>query len=389
MISLLLALIYLMFISLGLPDGVLGSVWPVMYQDFKVPLDYAGGIFMIISIGTVISSLFSYKVIKKLGVGRTTLFSILLTAFALFGYSLSTKFYQLIIFAIPYGFGAGSIDAALNNYVAKHFKGKHMNWLHSMWGIGALIGPTIMGLVLSMGFRWNKGYLVLALIQIAIAIASIYAVNKFVDDKPATSEDKNANKNDSLLSSFKIPGVVFILIIFFCYCSLEQTSILWGSTFLVKIRGIKENLAATFGSLFFIGITLGRIVSGFLSIKLKDRKMIRLGTFVILLGVLLLFLPFNITSLIGFALVGFGCGPIYPLMIHSVPYLFNKDDSAKIIGLCMASAYVGTSLMPPLFGRIGELISLNLLPVFLLILLLVVVVCHEVLRHLRDAECIR
>ena len=381
MFQLLLIIIYLAFISLGLPDSLLGSAWPAMYQEFSVPVSYAGGISIIIAIGTIISSLQSDRLTKKFGTGKVTAVSVLMTAVALLGFSISHSYAILCLWAIPYGLGAGSVDASLNNYVALHYASRHMSWLHCMWGIGASLGPYIMGYALTGGQSWNMGYRYIAMIQITltfILIISLPLWKKQGTGVANQADETSQNKPLSLRQIVKLTGAKEIMITFFCYCALEQTTGLWASSFLVLHRGLSAETAAGFASLFFIGITVGRAFSGFLTMKLSDIQMIRLGQGLILLGIIFLILPFgNISALLGLIFIGLGCAPIYPSIIHSTPEHFGADNSQAVIGVQMASAYVGTCLMPPIFGFIANHISVSLFPLYLLVILILMVVMHE------------
>ncbi len=382
MFSLLLAVIYLAFISLGLPDSLLGSVWPTIYQEFNVPVSYAGAIFMIISAGTIFSSLQSDRLTKLLGTGKVTAFSVLITAIALFGFSISNSYWMLVLWAIPYGLGAGSVDASLNNYVALHYKSHHMSWLHCMWGVGASVGPYIMSFALLNGQTWNMGYRYISLIQIALTIIIMLSLPLW-KKAPITGEmqkvesGNNKNKALTLKEIFNIPGAKQVMLMFFCYCALEQTTGLWASSYLVLQHGLDLDVAASYGSLFFIGITVGRAISGFITMKLNDKQMIYLGQGIILIGIILICLPFgHQIALIGLVTIGLGCAPIYPCIIHSTPNNFGADKSQAVIGVQMASAYVGNLLMPPLFGIIANHISVRVFPIYLLLILIVMVVMH-------------
>ena len=377
MTTLLLAVIYAAFISLGLPDALLGSAWPMMYSEFEVSISRAGVVFMIISAGTVASSLMSDKLTRRFGTGKVTAFSVGVTAAALLGFSCSTSFWMLCLWAVPYGLGAGSVDASLNNYVALHYASRHMNWLHCMWGIGASVGPYIMGGILTMGLRWNMGYRTIGLLQIiltAVLFLSLPLWKKRIaeGDSPPLSTQLN------LTQIIRIPGVRESMVVFFCYCALEQTAGLWASSYLVLYKGVSSEAAAVFASMFFTGIAVGRAVSGFLTIKLNDTQMIRLGQSVIALGIAIMLLPFGQSlALTGFILIGLGCAPIYPCVIHSTPERFGAGNSQAVIGVQMASAYIGTSLMPPLFGLIAEHIDVALLPAYSLAILATMTLMHE------------
>ena len=378
----LLGIIYISFISLGLPDALLGSAWPKIYQEFDVPVSFAGAVSMIIALCTVISSLQSDRLTKKFGTGMVTAVSVGITAIALWGFSISHSFVMLCLWAIPYGLGAGSVDASLNNYVALHYASKHMSWLHCMWGIGATLGPYIMGAVLTRGHSWNTGYRVISILQIVLTAVLIFSLPKWKKSGSSTDDgDKGSqSKALSLKQVLSIPGAKEIMICFFCYSAVEQTSMLWASSYLTLAKDISAQTAASFASMFCIGITLGRGINGFIAIKLKDHQMIRMGQIIILLGVLIMFVPLgNIFSIIGFSLIGLGCAPIYPCIIHSTPDHFGAENSQAIIGIQMASAYIGTCLMPPLFGLIANHISIKILPLYVAVFLTLMIVMHEAL----------
>ena len=383
MFHLLLAIIYLSFISLGLPDSLLGSAWPTMYQEFNVPVSYAGIISMIIALGTIFSSLQSDRLTRRFGTARVTAFSVAMTAAALFGFSISHSFWMLILWAVPYGLGAGGVDASINNYVALHYSSKHMSWLHCMWGVGASAGPYIMAFAMTGSHNWNMGYRYIGFIQIALTIIlfislPLWKKNPFQISSDGSETTDTNGKALSLKEIFAIPGAKEILITFFCYCALEQTAGLWASSYLALHHGLSEEVAASFASLFFLGITFGRGVSGFITMKLNDTAMIHLGQGIILLGIIAIFLPFGDTfALIGLILVGLGCAPIYPCIIHSTPANFGAERSQALIGVQMAFAYIGTCLMPPIFGLIANHINISLFPVFLLAILILMFLMHE------------
>ena len=384
MVSLLLAIIYLSFISLGLPDALLGSAWPTMCLEFDVPVSYAGFISIIISAGTIVSSLLSDRMTRWLGTARVTAFSVATTAIALLGFSLTKNYWLLLVWAVPYGLGAGSVDAALNNYVALHYASRHMSWLHCMWGLGASAGPYIMGYALTSGRSWNMGYRYIALMQIVLTAVLFISIPiwKGKRDRIRQEEKTPDSAPLSLKQIFGIPGAKEILIAFFCYCAAESTAMLWGSTYLVRHLGMGEEQAASLASLFFIGITSGRAVSGFLTYKLNDTNMIRLGQTVIVAGVALMVLPLgNFGALAGLLLIGLGCAPIYPCIIHSTPEHFGAENSQAIIGVQMASAYLGTLFVPPLFGLIANHISASLLPAYIAVITaLMILMCEKLNR---------
>ncbi len=379
MLHLLLAVIYISFISLGLPDALLGSAWPTMYGEFGVPVSYAGIISMIIAVGTIISSLQSDRLTRKLGAGKVTAISVVMTAVAIFGFSVSHSFWLLCLWAIPYGLGAGSVDAALNNYVALHFASRHMSWLHCMWGVGASLGPYIMGYALTGGGGWNMGYRYIALLQVVLTAVLMLSLPLW--KKPAGgSTGTEVGPALSLGQILRIPGAKAVMVAFFCYRALEQTAGLWASSYLVLRKGVPAETVASFASLFFIGITVGRALNGFLTMKLSDTQLIRLGQGIIAVGIAAFLLPLGeYAALAGLILIGLGCAPIYPCIIHSTPDHFGAENSQAIIGVQMASAYVGTCLMPPLFGLIANHITVSLFPFYLLTILILMVFMHEAL----------
>ena len=378
MLQLLLPIIYLAFISLGLPDSLLGSAWPSMYPLLGVPVSYAGILSMIISFGTIVSSLNSDRLTRALGAGKVTAISVGMTAAALFGFSISTQFWMLCLWAVPYGLGAGSVDAALNNYVALHYESRHMSWLHCMWGIGTMVSPMVMGQVLAGGGPWTAGYRYIALFQIALTAVLFLSLPLWQKRTDETAEGGTAPQALSLGQVFRLPGAKEVMLCFFCYCALETTAGLWASSYLTLTRGVAADTAASFASLFYIGITAGRAACGFLTLKLSDTQMIRLGQGVLAVGVAALLVPGpQLLALAGLVLVGVGCAPIYPSIIHATPDHFGADRSQAVIGIQMASAYVGNLVMPPLFGLLANNITPALFPFYLLALLVLMVVMHE------------
>ena len=383
MTHLLLFVIYLSFISLGLPDPMLGAAWPSMYEGFGVPVSYAGIISMLIAGGTIVSSLQSDRMTRTLGTGKVTALSVALTAVSLFGFSISSSFWMLCLWAIPYGLGAGGVDASLNNYVALHYASRHMSWLHCMWGVGATLGPYIMGYALTAGMSWNTGYRSVSIMQIVLAAVLFFSLPLWKKRSDGISDQDNGGRPLTLRQIIAIPGAREVLIMFFCYCALEQTAGLWASSYLVLNRGFSSEAAATLAALFYIGITAGRAVSGFLTIKLNDTQMIRLGEIIIAIGILCIILPLgSALCSAGLILVGLGCAPVYPCIIHSTPVHFGADKSQAIIGVQMAFAYIGILAMPPLFGLIAQHVSIALFPVFLLLILALMAVMHEKLEKI-------
>lgn len=373
MISLLLAIIYLAFISLGLPDSLLGSGWPVMYKELDTSISFAGIISMIIAGGTILSSLMSDRLIRKLGTGLVTAISVFLTAAALFGFSVSNSFFLLCIFALPYGLGAGAIDAALNNYVALNYSSKHMSWLHCFWGVGASISPYIMSFALSASLGWRNGYRIVSVIQIILTFVMFMALplwkNKQTEELVEASKDAPITIKEKL----KIKGLKEVMVAFCAYSAFEAMCCLWISTYLVECRSVDSKSAAAFASLFYLGITFGRFIVGFFANKIGDKGMIRLGICMILGGMIFILLPLAsyVPALIGFAIVGFGAAPVYPAFIHSTPENFGRENSQAIIGMQMTSAYIGSTFMPPIFGFVAEYTTVGIFPIWLLVLLMI------------------
>ena len=375
MYSFLLALIYLAFISLGLPDSLLGSGWPVMHAELGVSVSFMGIVSMVISGGTILSSLLSDRLTHRLGTRIVTVVSVFLTVVALFGFSISTRFWMLIAFAVPYGLGAGAIDAALNNYVALHYKAKHMSWLHCFWGVGTIVSPFIMGYALTHS-TWKAGYRIVGLIQLAIAVLLLVTLPVWKIHADAT---ETAGRRVGLRAALRIKGVPFLLLGFFAYCSAETTTMQWASTYFVEVKHLPAERAATLAALFYIGITAGRFLSGFLTEKLGDRGMIRLGAGVLACGIAALLLPVEsyYLAFAAFLVIGLGCAPIYPCIIHSTPANFGAESSGAIIGIQMASAYVGSTFVPPLFGLMGKALGFSILPVYLAVFAALMLVMTE------------
>lgn len=362
MYLLLLAVIYLAFISLGLPDSLLGSAWPTIHAAFNVPISYMGFVSMIISGGTIISGLMSERLTKRLGTKTVTITSVLLTAIALFEFSTVDRFWQMCLWSIPYGLGAGAIDAALNNYVALHYNSRHMSWLHCFWGVGTIISPYIMSYAL-VHSAWTNGYRTVSYLQFGIAAVLLLSMPLWKVNKSAAEQENGEFLG--IKGAFKIKGVPYLLTGFFAYCAAEATTMLWASSYLESARNLSKQQAAAFGSLFFIGITAGRFLSGFISDKLGDMRMIRLGIAVALAGIVCIAISTGPTAIIGFVVIGLGCAPVYPCVIHSTPSNFGAENSQGIIGIQMASAYVGSTFMPPIFGLLANLTTLKFLPLYL------------------------
>lgn len=413
MYSLLLVIIYIAFISLGLPDSLIGSAWPIMHQDLQVPVSYMGIITMLISGSTILSSLLSDRLTRRFGTGLVTAVSVFLTAAALFGFSVSGSFWLLCLWAIPYGLGAGAVDASLNNYVALHYASRHMSWLHCFWGVGCSVSPYIMSYALTGHSSWGLGFRIVSILQIVLTAALFFSLPLWkkaagqtphtagtdaaasaetaADDAPAAvahsvgntvansaPETDSAEASDMATPSGKeltirqvlqLKGVPFVLITFWAYCALESTTGTWASSYLVQHRGINAETAARFASLFYLGITFGRFLCGFVADRLGDRQLIRIGTLTALTGTALILLPLSadFPALAGLIIVGLGCAPIYPSIIHSTPDNFGRENSQAVIGIQMASAYLGSTFMPPVFGLLAAHVSIDLYPVYLLL----------------------
>lgn len=379
MTTILLFVIYISFISLGLPDSILGSAWPTIYQELDVPVSYAGIIAVIIAFGTIVSSLQSDRLTLKLGPGKVTAISVALTAFALFGFSISSSFLMLCLFAIPYGLGAGSVDACLNNYVALHYKGWHMSLLHCMWGVGAVTGPNIMAYALTNNKGWNSGYFYISMLQIGLTAILLFSLPLW--KKRERIVDGRETKSLSLRDVVKIKGVKEVLLCFLCYCGVEQSAGLWASSYLNMYKGVPAEEAARYASMFFIGITVGRGLNAIIALKLKDRTMVRIGLTIIAIGIIVMIIPASsIITLIGLILIGLGCAPIYPSLIHATPDSFGEDKSQAVIGIQMAFAYIGVLALPPLFGFIADFTDISLLPVYITILFVVMLISFERLQ---------
>ena len=385
MVSLLLPVIYLAFISLGLPDSLLGSAWPVMYQELGTSVSSAGIISMIIAAGTIVSSLNSDRLNTRFGTGKITAVSVLTTAVALFGFSISHSFIALCLWGIPYGLGAGSVDAALNNYVALHYKARHMSWLHCMWGLGASGGPVIMGWALAHS-SWQSGYRIISVLQVALTAIIIFSLPLWKKPGEETGEEI-AREHRTLPQLMRVPGVPEVMAMFACYSVVETTAGMWAASYCTLQRGIDAGTAASWASLFYVGITVGRFLSGFIAMKLNDHQMINLGFVLVALGILPILLPLGSAALVaGLVTVGLGCAPIYPCIIHETPLNFGRNLSMALTGVQMAAAYVGNVVFPPLFGLLAQYISISLYPWYLLAALVLMAVMSRALHRKTAAK---
>ena len=372
----LLAIIYIAFISLGLPDAILGAAWPVIQPAFNVPISWLGPVSLLISGATVLSSLFADRFCRKFGSGKVTAFSVFLTAGALIGFAFSRNYWMLCVFAIPYGLGAGGVDSCLNNYVAIHYSGKHMSWLHCMWGLGAAIGPYVMGAAIGFSNNWTLGYWSIGILQ--FVLCAFLFISLPVWKKSGNECEEQSSKPLTIKEIFLMPGAFAVIATFFCYCSLEQTAGQWAATYFFDHIGLKESTCALLASLYYVGITFGRFINGFLTIKFSDKTLVRCSIIMIILGLLIMLGPLGyVMKIVGMLIVGFGSAPIYPCVIHSTPRFFGEENSQAVIGVEMASAYLGICIMPPVFGFVADLFGLWILPIFLLAIALVMYVSHE------------
>jgi fucose permease len=381
---LLLILIYIAFISLGLPDGLLGAAWPKMYETMAVPVSFAGYITMIIAGGTIISSLSSDRLSKKISTQWILVISVALTALAIFGFSFSSAYWQICLWAIPYGLGAGAVDSTLNNYVSLHYKSRQMSWLHSFWGVGATIGPYIVSLTLGHSLGWEWGYRIVGIIQTALVVVLLVSspLWRLNEEASLKTEEAVAPVHLGFFKTWGLKGAAFVFLSFFAYCSLESTTGLWAASWLVLNRGLTAERAASWASLFYLGIAGGRFVMGFVADKVGDRGMVRVGLVILLIGLVVLLVPFGeYTPLVALLLIGIGCAPVYPSLIHETPTSFGKEHSQEVIGIQMATAYVGSTFMPPLFGLIADYADIKIYPYYLACFFVLLVFMSEALNH--------
>ncbi|MCC3358135.1 MFS transporter [Bacillus sp. REN16] len=390
MTTILLIIIYLAFISLGLPDSLLGAAWPVMQPDLGAPLETAGFLFMTVAGGTIISSLISGKALKRFGTGKVTFVSVLMTACALLGFHFAPSVGWLVVCAIPLGLGAGAVDAGLNDYVATHYKAHHMSWLHCFWGVGATLGPIIMAQFFVAGNSWRNGYFAISGIQFALVIILLFTLplwNKVNKNSNIVlnenQENESVNEGAKDVTPLRIKGVKLALAAFLFYCAVEATVGLWGSSFLVNVKGVNAAMAAKWVSLYYAGITIGRLITGFVTFKMTNRTLIRTGQIIALTGAIILFLPLpTIFSLVGFIIVGLGLAPIFPCMLHETPTRFGKKHSQTIMGYQMAVAYTGTTFMPPLLGFIASYSTIGIFPISIVLFVAAMVLSSEKLNSL-------
>lgn len=381
----LLVMIYLSFISLGLPDSMLGSAWPAMNVSLNAPLWGAGLVQMLISFCTIISSLNSTKLIRRFGTGKLTAISVATTALALLGFSLAKNYAFLLLMAVPLGLGAGAVDAGLNNYVALHCEAKHMSWLHCFWGVGTIIGPMILSAVLRVGGSWATGYRAVGLIQCAVS-ALLFATLGMWKHGNIQQEEHGA-KALSVWEVLSLPGAKAGMVTFLCYCAVESTLGLWGATYISQVRGVDEATAASFGAMFYIGITVGRAISGFMAMKLLPKQMVRVGQALLALGCIFMMIPAGSTlSGIGLVVCGLGCAPIYPNIIQDTPVNYGTENSQAAIGVQMAFAYVGSTFLPSIFGALAGVDGYGLLPYFAISICVLMTVLFGIQKKIVETE---
>ena len=381
----LLMMIYLSFISLGLPDSMLGSAWPAMNVSLNAPLWGAGLVQMLISFCTIISSLNSAKLIRRFGTGKLTAISVATTALALLGFSLAKNYAFLLLMAVPLGLGAGAVDAGLNNYVALHCEAKHMSWLHCFWGVGTIIGPMILSAVLRVGGSWATGYRAVGLIQCAVS-ALLFATLGMWKRSNIQQEEYGA-KALSVWEVLSLPGAKAGMVTFLCYCAVESTLGLWGATYISQVRGVDEATAASFGAMFYIGITVGRAISGFMAMKLLPKQMVRVGQALLALGCIFMMIPAGSTlSGIGLVVCGLGCAPIYPNIIQDTPVNYGPENSQAAIGVQRAFAYVGSTFLPSIFGALASVGGYGLLPYFAIGICVLMTVLFGIQKKIVETE---
>jgi len=386
MAALLISIVYLAFIGLGLPDGLLGSGWPVMHVQMGADLSYAGILSMLITGGMVFATLLSDRITRRLGAGLTTAIGVTLAATAMFGFSNSSAFWMLCLWAVPAGFAAGTIDAALNNYVALHYSSRYMSWLHAFWGVGAIISPYIMGHSIANGFGWESGYFTVSMLQVCIAIALFASLPLWKKRSGGVPNAKERGKAMSLPQILQIKGVKLVLPAFCAFCAIEFSTMLWASSYLVLHRGIAEEVAARYGALFFWGMTVGRFLGGIIADKIGDRNMIRGSMAIMIMGVIMIMLPISPDqpSLVGLVVLGLGCASVYPSIIHSTPFNFGEENSRAIIGVQMAGAYTGSTFIPPLLGFLTRFTGIVIFPFFIITLTLISLILLELLNKTVD-----
>ncbi|MBR4785594.1 MAG: MFS transporter [Fibrobacter sp.] len=363
----LLVVIYVAFIGLGLPDTVLGAAWPLMQRDMHAPLSAAGLLSIIVSVGTIVSSLLTPKLLRLIGTGKLVFVSIALTALASVGYGFSTAFWMMCLFAIPMGIGAGAIDVSLNNFAAIHLESKHTSWLHASWGIGACLGPALLAGSAFFGFGWRGAYEMVAFLLAIIAVMMLASLPMWKRRERGDSrlQQTSSTPDISLRAALRVPGMKLSFLTFFFYSSLEISTSLWCGTYLVA-RGFEPEVGALAVSLMFASVMVGRILSGFFAIRFTDMRLVHAGIAIVVVGCLVLVFPLPLwVTPVCICLLGLGCAPVYPSLIHATPARFGEELSGRAISIQMAGSYLGSIIMPPAFGFVASHFSVIVWPIAL------------------------
>lgn len=376
----ILVVIYVVFISLGLPDSLFGVTWPVVHKDFMIPESFASLYSIITGLCSGGASFIAGTLIRKFGTPRVTYFSILLTAIGLVGISFSPNIIVMMIFTVVMGYGAGAIDTGLNNYISLNYKARHMSWLHCFWGVGVTLSPLIMSNFLSGNSEWRMGYRIIALIQFSISILVLISLKKWIKEDKKSNKietDSNSENKHSIITVLKRKGVITSILSQGLYCSMEFLIGTWGASYLVNSFGYLPDTAARWVSLYYGGIMIGRLISGFISIKANDNTLIRGGITVAFIGIMILLLPLGTFSPVGLLLIGVGFGPIFPSILHSVPERFGKEFSADLTGFHMGGAYGTGFLVQLIFGYVATATTFNITPFVLLGLIICLISANE------------
>ncbi len=386
MSTLLLAVIYITYIGLGIPDSLFGAAWPAVYTEFGLPLSAANAVTILTFAFTMIVSIYSAQIVKRFGTPLTTAVSTAMTAAGLLGTALAPNFFVVCLCTVPLGFGAGAIDAALNNYVALNYKATHMSFLHCFYGVGVSLSPYLMSLALK-GSNWRGGYAYATVLQVIITVITFIALPVWAKACHSETEEKSGEeiKTLGIWQMLKMPKVRMACAVFMTSCGIEYTCGTWGSTFLVLAKGMSAQRAAATITFYYLGITIGRFLSGIIAAKLSSRRIIILGQCIVLLAIILLFLPLSyVFAALGLFLVGLGNGPLYPNLVHLTPDNFGRDISQSVMGIQMATASIGIMLIPPLFGLIAQVIGTWIFPLFLLILFIIMIIENTRLNRCKD-----
>lgn len=368
MATLLLIVIFIDFIGLGIPDSLFGAAWPAINSDFGLPISAANAVTVTMTVCSIISSLMSAKLTEKFSTSKIAAVSTALTAVGLFGFSISKNIYMMFFFTLFLGFGAGAIDAVLNNYVAVHYRASHMNFLHCFYGIGVTLSPYLMSLALK-NRSWQSGYHLAFIIQLVISIIAFASLPLWQKNGRLSESSDEKSEKSSFAELIKLPGIKSTWLVFFGSCALEYVGGTWSSSFLVNSRGITVDRAALFVTVYYGGIAFGRFLSGIFSSKLKPQQIILIGTILIIPAIFLVSQPFipNLIA-VGMFLIGLGNGPLYPNMVHLTPIRFGAQRSQAVMGSQMAAAYIGILSMPTLTGFLAQKFSTDIFPYCLAVL---------------------